>query len=103
MGTKYFSGETELRGNIMGLRNSDFAARFPGIKGRRFDGFDMMVAFPEGAKYDAALTQALPVTRVINYKSNPSKHECDTRCRHAKGRVMNCECSCEGKNHGAGG
>lgn len=27
-------------------------------------------------------------------------HECDARCVHATGHV--CECSCGGKNHGAG-
>lgn len=103
MGTKYFSGETELVSGIFGLRNKTFATRFPGIVGRRFDSFEMMVALPKGAAYDSALTQALPVTRTINYKSKPSLHECDSRCRHAKGRVMNCECSCGGKNHGIGG
>jgi hypothetical protein len=45
----------------------------------------------------------IPATRVINYKSNPSKHVCDARCMYAKGRTMNCECSCGGKNHGKGG
>lgn len=39
--------------------------------------------------------------RVIFRKSNPSNHKCDARCRHAKGG--NCECSCGGKYHGAGG
>lgn len=44
----------------------------------------------------------LPANRVVNYKSNPSKHECDARCINASGRTMNCECSCGGKNHGKG-
>lgn len=44
----------------------------------------------------------LPVERIVNYKSNPSKHECDARCMNASGRTMNCECSCGGKNHGKG-
>jgi hypothetical protein len=42
------------------------------------------------------------VERSIRYHSNPSKHECDARCINATGRVMNCECSCGGKNHGKG-
>jgi hypothetical protein len=42
------------------------------------------------------------VERSIRYSSNPSKHECDARCINATGRVMNCECSCGGKNHGKG-
>jgi hypothetical protein len=42
------------------------------------------------------------VTRTVNMKSNPSRHECDARCMGATGRTMNCECSCGGKNHGKG-
>jgi len=41
-------------------------------------------------------------TRKIEYKSFASKHECDSRCMNATGRVMKCECSCGGKNHGRG-
>jgi len=40
--------------------------------------------------------------RKIEYKANPSRHECDDRCINATGRVMRCECSCGGKNHGRG-
>lgn len=46
--------------------------------------------------------QWVPVTRKIAFKSNPSRHECDTRCLSATGRTMQCECSCGGKNHGLG-
>ena len=42
------------------------------------------------------------IERVVEYKSNPSKHECDARCINATGRTMQCECSCGGKNHGRG-
>lgn len=42
------------------------------------------------------------VERKVEYKSNPSKHECDARCLNATGLVMKCECSCGGKNHGRG-
>ena len=41
-------------------------------------------------------------TRVVELKSNPSRHKCDDRCLHATGRTMKCECSCGGKNHGKG-
>jgi len=41
-------------------------------------------------------------TRVVQRKSNPSMHKCDTRCMFAQGRTMNCECACGGKNHGKG-
>jgi hypothetical protein len=41
----------------------------------------------------------VPVTRAIEYKRNPSRHECDDRCMsgHINGR---CECRCGGRNHG---
>jgi hypothetical protein len=40
------------------------------------------------------------VTRVVEFKSSPSRHECDDRCLQATGRTMKCECACGGKNHG---
>jgi hypothetical protein len=44
------------------------------------------------------------VTRVVKFNNLPlalgTAHECDSRCLHATGRVMNCECACGGKNHG---
>jgi|HubBroStandDraft_3_1064219.scaffolds.fasta_scaffold234067_2 hypothetical protein len=43
------------------------------------------------------------ITRTVNYKKNPSKHECDARCMTASGRTMNCECACGGANHGKNG
>lgn len=42
------------------------------------------------------------VTRVVEYKSFPTRHECDARCYNATGKIMRCECSCGGKNHGKG-
>lgn len=42
------------------------------------------------------------ITRCIELKANPSRHECDSRCLNATGRNMKCECSCGGKNHGRG-
>ena len=47
-------------------------------------------------------TGYVPAERVIEYKSSPSRHACDDRCLYATGRVMKCECSCGGKNHGRG-
>jgi hypothetical protein len=40
--------------------------------------------------------------RKIEYKANPSKHQCDARCMRATGKIMRCECSCGGMNHGKG-
>jgi hypothetical protein len=38
--------------------------------------------------------------RVIQRKANPSNHKCGAKCRHATGKV--CECECGGKFHGVG-
>lgn len=40
--------------------------------------------------------------RLIEFKSQPRRHACDARCLNATGRIMKCECSCNGKNHGRG-
>jgi hypothetical protein len=50
----------------------------------------------------AVAGQRVSATRKVEYKANPSKHECDARCMHATGKIMKCECSCGGKNHGRG-
>jgi len=44
----------------------------------------------------------IKTTRMVEMKSNPSRHVCDSRCINATGRIMKCECSCGGKNHGVG-
>jgi hypothetical protein len=44
----------------------------------------------------------VPCTRYIEYKPNPSRHDCDSRCMNATGRTMKCECACGGRNHGKG-
>src|SRR5579872_3045707 len=97
---KYFSdfgGETVELKNIHGLDNAKFAARFPGLRGRRFDSFALLVGYPLTGP-----ATALPVTRKVEYKAFPSKHECDDRCINATGKIMRCECKCGGKNHGRG-
>jgi hypothetical protein len=53
--------------------------------------------------WSAERNEWLRVTRKVEFKSHPSRHECDARCMFARGRTMNCECSCGGKNHGKGG
>jgi len=55
------------------------------------------------AKHFTGLTmdgRRVQVERAIERKSNPSNHKCDARCLNATG--FKCECSCGGKNHGAG-
>lgn len=104
---KHFNGETELA-RVTGMGNAEFAKRFPGVKGRRYDGYAMLVGNPAGHLSAFVPGQGwnhgpvMPVQREIIFKSNPSKHDCDARCFNATGRTMQCECSCGGKNHGRG-
>jgi hypothetical protein len=96
---KYFAdlnGETIELTSLHSLDNAKFAAAFPGIIGKRSDSFSKWVGFRPGTR------EVLPVTRSIEYKAFPSKHECDARCINATGKIMRCECSCGGKNHGKG-
>ena len=90
---KYFSGTQQVTSPHY-LKNERFARAFPGLRGVRVDGYSKWVAHPAQGP-DAIV----PVTRIIEYKNNPSLHKCDARCQHAKGRT--CECSCGGANHGA--
>lgn len=76
------------------MRNAEFAARFPGVKGIRVDSFSKLV----GRDASGAIC---PITRRIEFKANPKLHKCGPRCQNATGRV--CECSCRGRFHGAGG
>jgi len=48
----------------------------------------------------ATCARILPSSRRIHYSKNPSRHVCNSKCMGAVG--PNCECSCGGKNHGAG-
>jgi hypothetical protein len=92
-----YNGQTvQLVGYLNGMKNADFAIKFPGVKGIRHDGYSMRVGYSAGSR------EPLPVTRSVIYKTNPSKHVCDARCIGATGKTMNCECSCGGANHGKG-
>lgn len=86
---RYFAGETQL---------TNVALRGPG--NGILAGIDP--ANPPVYVQGLGWTGYVNVERSIRYSSQPSKHECDARCINATGRVMNCECSCGGKNHGKG-
>ena len=92
---RHFSGEQQLK-SIHSIDNAKFAAMFPGVKGRRSDGYSMLVGYPVTGKGGV-----LPVERVIEYKRFASKHQCGTKCLNGKVNGV-CECSCEGRNHGLG-
>ena len=88
MNYRYFAGDTQLtnvalRGPGKGVLAGIDPANPPTWNGKEWTGY-------------------VNVERSIRYSRNPSKHECDARCINATGRVMNCECSCGGKNHGKG-
>ena len=89
---KYFSGDRELRTVRHDGGNTYSPANFSG--------------FPEGVEpiFVAGLgwIGRVKADRRVEYKANPSRHQCDDRCINATGRVMKCECSCGGKNHGRG-
>lgn len=83
---KYFNGEIELKGvHQVGRKLFGTPADFTPVW--------------TGNSWDRGLVS---VERTVEYKANPSKHECDARCMNATGRVMKCECSCGGRNHGRG-
>jgi hypothetical protein len=95
---KSFCGDIELK-FVSAMDNKEFARRFPGIKGIRYDGYSMQVGHPTG--YRPNLEGFMPVERKITYKSHPSLHECNAKCLGGKINGT-CECSCGGKNHGRG-
>lgn len=94
MTTKYFSGDTLLNGAYP-VKRDIVRSRFPLGTIKRYDSFSLLVGSVSGKIGDDAW---MPVTRVISYNENGSKHVCDARCRCAKGGK--CECSCGGKFHG---
>ena len=90
---KYFcdlDGKTTELKHPFGMDNKKFSAEFPGVKGFRYDGFTMWAGYPtQGAG------GPLPVTRKIEYKSFPSRHECNAKCMGGKANGT-CECQCGG-------
>ena len=63
----------------------------------RYDGYQMLVGHVGGNLGGAVL----PVTRKIEYKAFPSRHECNAKCLNGRHNGT-CECKCGGANHGRG-
>ncbi len=100
---KYFSDVDGITVELTGtsqMSNEEFARRFPGVKGIRVDGFSMRVGYAAGPG-NGARGKELPMTRAIEMKRFPSKHECNAKCLNGKHNGA-CECQCGGKNHGRG-
>lgn len=89
------TGEAIELAFVTSISNDEFAAQFPGVTGMRYDGYSMWVG------RETATSPRLPVTRKIEYKSQPSLHECNAKCLNGKYNGV-CECKCGGNNHGAG-
>lgn len=91
---RHFHGK-DLLVRIEGMKKEEFVSRFPGVRGRVRDYYSRWVG------YTADGRGPFPVERVIEYKAQPSRHECNGRCMngHVNGT---CECSCGGANHGIG-
>lgn len=97
---KYFSDVTGEAVRLVaphGMSNKEFAARWPGVRGIRYDGFEMLVGHADGNLGG----DVLPVTRKIEYKAQPSLHECNAKCMNGRHNGA-CECRCGGANHGRG-
>jgi len=90
---KAFHGTTELVRFSMSV--TEFKKMFPGVMGLNAGwwGEKWVGRTPDG--------HLLPVERLITYKSQPSRHECNAKCMNGKINGT-CECKCGGKNHGAG-
>jgi hypothetical protein len=92
---KYFFGEVEL-GVITSMPREVVRAKYPEGRIRKWDDFNLMV----GAEVEANVTRQnfRPVTRMVCFKENGSRHKCGARCQAAKGH--DCECECGGLMHG---
>ena len=90
-----YLGESVELAFCTSMDNKKFSEMFPGVKGIAYDGYSKWAGKIESG------AQWLPVTRKIEYKKNPSKHECNAKCLNGKHNGT-CECKCNGKNHGAG-
>lgn len=93
---KYFSdiGEQAIElFAVRPMRREEFKQKFPTVKGMKYDSLAYWVGIEKSGD-----STVLPVTRIIDYKKNPSKHECNARCMTGS-RTGSCECSCGGKNH----
>ena len=81
-------------GETLEWRDTVVRGQVQGARGIRYIGSKTTLGF-DGSTW-------IKVTRKIEMKSFPSKHECDARCMYATGLIMKCECQCGGKNHGKG-
>lgn len=81
---RYFA---EIGGQTVQLASASIWHDGRGSKARNFSGLT-----PDGVRVQCS--------RMVERKNNPSNHACGPKCLAATRFV--CECSCGGKNHGAG-
>lgn len=91
---RYFDASGNRATNVYCTDRIDFAKKFPGFVPHKS-------AARSGHRFIGRVDGAdVAIMRAIEFKANPSLHQCGAKCRHAKGGQ--CECSCGGKYHGAG-
>jgi len=99
---RYFSdvtGEAVQLKAPRGMPNDEFSSRWPDVRGIHYDGYQKWVGrADDGINAGSPL---MPVTRMIDYKAQPSLHECNAKCLNGKHNGV-CECRCGGANHGRG-
>ncbi len=66
--TKYFHGETELQ-HVHGMPNAEFATKFPGVKGLRYDSFTRMRAVRLAREARPCIAQ-MSTVRLLASKAN---------------------------------
>lgn len=93
---------------ILDNKLSRFCGRCPKCKKPiQVEAASYYFAAPCSCGVTLSTTQCNPAQKIyfgnfkpLTHKQVSEPHQCDARCMHAIG--ANCECSCGGKNHGAG-
>ena len=98
--TRYFFSNGDQAEIVTTMCAKEAARRWPEVKALRDDSYSVMVGREADVPFPYS-DHLMPLVRKVQYKKNPSKHECNAKCMGGKcGGV--CECRCGGKNHGIG-
>lgn len=102
MPVKYFA---TVAGQVEELPRVNYVPRDPAKRFRNEQNIIIGARVVKADAYTFAVGRAsdgqlYAAERVVQRKANPSNHKCGAKCRHATGKV--CECECGGKFHGAG-
>lgn len=90
---RYFDENKNEITHIRPMKNAEVQKRFGRVYGLRYDSFNIVVSCDPEPRI---------AVRKVDYKTRaPSLHKCNAKCLNGKPGGK-CECSCGGKNHGAG-